>query len=52
MDPANGTPEEDNSVKDCVSVINVFQQNAVIITSKGMKREKPEGDASKPERWL
>ncbi len=50
-DPTNGPLEEDNSFSGLNS-INVVQQNAVVITRKGMKRDQREPDKAAPERWL
>jgi len=50
-DPTKGPLDEDNTFSGLNS-INVVQQNAVVITSKGMKRDQREPDKAAPERWL
>lgn len=50
-DPSNGPLEGDNTLSGLNSV-NVVQQNAVVITRKGMKRDQREPDKPAPERWL
>jgi hypothetical protein len=51
-DPTSGTPEEGNTLGDHLSLINVIQQNAVIITGREVKGGQPGPDKSNSERWL
>ena len=50
-DRTNGPPEEGNTLSG-LNLINGVQQNAIVITSKGMKRGQREPDKLDLERWL
>ena len=50
-DATNGSPQEGNTLNN-LNFISVGQQNAVVITRKGMKRDQREADKPAPERWL
>jgi len=50
--PANETPKEGNTFRENLSMINVIQQNAVIVTGREMKGDHRRPDKSNSERWL
>ncbi len=51
-DPISGMPEEGSRVENRLSLINVVQHNAVIITGREVKRVRPETGKSDSQRWL
>lgn len=51
-DPISGTPEDVHTPENHLNLINVIQQNAVIITGREAKRDRPEPDKANSERWL
>lgn len=50
-DPNNGAPEEDAPERS-LTLVNVIQQNAVIITGRKVKGGRPKPDKSNSKRWL
>lgn len=50
-DPNHGAPEEDAPERK-LTLVNVIQQNAVIITGRKVKGGRPKQDKAKSKRWL